>query len=78
MSANPASTTSTTPPHHLHHLHIQLLPTPPPPPGATWTQLLSNTGAYYFNGIDCFDETHCVFVGEGYADGASPGARVYV
>ena len=48
--------------------------------GATWTQLLSNTGAYYFNGIDCFDETSCVAVAEGFAqDGSTdPGAKVFV
>jgi len=47
--------------------------------GATWTSLFLDTGAFYFNGIDCFDETHCVAVGEGFGhDGStSPGARVY-
>lgn len=48
--------------------------------GKTWTNLISSTGDFYFNDVDCFDETHCVAVGEGYAaDGStSPGARVYV
>ena len=69
-------------------------PAPPPPPeagykaqivkstdgGQTWTSLFMDTGNFYFNGIDCFDDTHCVAVGEGFGqDGsASPGARVYV
>merc|ERR1712100_349829 len=37
-------------------------------------------GNYYFNDIHCIDETHCVAVGEGFAqDGsADPGARVFL
>jgi len=48
--------------------------------GETWTSLISDAGNFYFNDIDCFDETHCVAVGEGFGrDGsAAPGARVYV
>jgi photosystem II stability/assembly factor-like uncharacterized protein len=48
--------------------------------GATWKNLVADEGAFYFNQIDCLDETHCVAVGEGFGhDGStSPGARVYV
>lgn len=48
--------------------------------GKTWESLFFDQGNFYFNGIDCVDETHCVAVGEGFGhDGsASPGARVYV
>lgn len=47
--------------------------------GATWSKLFNSTGEFYFNEIDCFDETHCVAVGEGFGrDGStSPGVRVY-
>jgi len=48
--------------------------------GQTWTALLQSEGEFYFNDIDCADETTCVAVGEGFsADGStSPGARVYM
>jgi photosystem II stability/assembly factor-like uncharacterized protein len=48
--------------------------------GKTWSSLLFDEGAFYFNDIDCFNATLCVAVGEGFAqDGStSPGARVYV
>jgi len=47
--------------------------------GKTWESLFFDEGNFYFNDIDCFDETHCVAVGEGFAhDGSgAPGARVY-
>jgi len=47
--------------------------------GKTWKSLVSDAGNFYFNDIDCFDETTCVAAGEGFGqDGsASPGARVY-
>jgi photosystem II stability/assembly factor-like uncharacterized protein len=47
--------------------------------GATWKNLLSSTGEFYFNDIHCLDETHCVAVGEGFSNDGStnPGARVY-
>jgi hypothetical protein len=44
--------------------------------GATWTSVFAQNGTFYFNGIDCSDETHCVAVGES-DDGAAPGARIY-
>merc|ERR1711959_157249 len=46
--------------------------------GDTWKNLITDEGAFYFNDIHCIDETHCVAVGEGFAnDGsADPGARV--
>jgi hypothetical protein len=48
--------------------------------GETWTNLITDEGNYYFNDIHCIDETHCVAVGEGFAqDGsADPGARVFL
>jgi len=48
--------------------------------GKTWKNLIADKGAFYFNDIHCIDETHCVAVGEGFAnDGStSPGARVYL
>merc|ERR1719223_2498759 len=48
--------------------------------GKTWKNLIAERGTFYFKDIHCFDETHCVAVGEGFAkDGStSPGARVYV
>ena len=48
--------------------------------GQNWTNIISDEGNFYFNDIDCFDENHCVAVGEGFdKDGSkSPGARVYV
>ena len=48
--------------------------------GNTFKSLFNDEGNFYFNDIDCNDDTHCVAVGEGYAqDGSkSPGARVYV
>merc|ERR1712083_901059 len=48
--------------------------------GKTWKNLIADKGNFYFNDIHCIDDTHCVAVGEGFAnDGsASPGARVYL
>lgn len=48
--------------------------------GASWVSQLFDAGNFYFNGIDCIDEDHCVAVAEGFGqDGsAAPGARVYV
>merc|ERR1712176_199114 len=48
--------------------------------GKTWKNLIADKGKFYFNDIHCIDDTHCVAVGEGFAnDGSqSPGARVYV
>merc|ERR1712050_348422 len=48
--------------------------------GKTWKNLIADKGSFYFNDIHCIDDTHCVAVGEGFAnDGsANPGARVYV
>jgi len=47
--------------------------------GETWRNLITDEGAFYFNDIHCIDETHCVAVGEGFAEdnSTSPGARVY-
>eukprot|EP00854_Cymbomonas_tetramitiformis_P014327 gene14327-16942_t len=48
--------------------------------GKTWSSLFHSEGEFYFNDIDCIDDTTCVAVGEGYsADGSTaPGARVYI
>jgi hypothetical protein len=47
--------------------------------GKTWESLFFDEGNFYFNDIDCFDEDHCVAVGEGFPDdgSAAPGARIY-
>ncbi len=47
--------------------------------GASWTSLVTDEGRFYFNGIDCIDEIHCVAVAEGFGhDGSTaPGARVF-
>merc|ERR1712048_1104355 len=47
--------------------------------GATWKNLITDEGNFYFNDVHCADETHCIAVGEGFAkDGsANPGARIY-
>jgi photosystem II stability/assembly factor-like uncharacterized protein len=47
--------------------------------GQTWKNLISSKNKFYFNDIDCVDETHCVLVGEGFANDGSkePGARIY-
>ena len=48
--------------------------------GKTWKNLISEEGTYYFNDIDCIDDTHCIAIAEGFSDDGSnePGARVYV
>jgi photosystem II stability/assembly factor-like uncharacterized protein len=48
--------------------------------GDTWTNLITDEGNYYFNDVHCIDETHCIAVGEGFAqDGsADPGARIFL
>lgn len=46
--------------------------------GKTWKNLIADQGNYYFNDIHCIDETHCIAVGEGFADGKDPGARVFM
>jgi hypothetical protein len=48
--------------------------------GKTWKNLMADKGSFYFNDIHCIDDTHCVAVGEGFAQDGSenPGARVYV
>jgi len=43
--------------------------------GATWTSQFWTTD-FYFNGIDCEDETHCCVAGESDS-GNAPGARIY-
>jgi len=48
--------------------------------GSTWKNLITDEGNYYFNDVHCIDETHCIAVGEGFAqDGSSdPGARIFL
>ena len=47
--------------------------------GETWDLSYSNSGSFYFNGIDCCDENTCYAVAEGdtEAGSTSPGARVF-
>lgn len=44
--------------------------------GKTWEMLYSNKGSFYFNGIHCFSETHCVAVAEGHK-GTTPGMHIF-
>jgi photosystem II stability/assembly factor-like uncharacterized protein len=44
--------------------------------GQTWTSSFYNEGEFYFNGIDCADETHCCAVGESDS-GDRPGCRIW-
>jgi len=44
--------------------------------GKTWTSLFYDEGNFYFNEIDCADETHCCAVGEADTS-AIPGIRFY-
>jgi len=44
--------------------------------GKTWTSLFYDEGNFYFNEIDCADETHCCAVGEADTS-AAPGVRIY-
>jgi hypothetical protein len=46
--------------------------------GSSWTNLMNNTGNFYFNDIHCYDETNCVAVAEGFGEsGGETGARIY-
>ena len=47
--------------------------------GNHWKNLISEEGSYYFNDIDCIDDTHCIVIAEGFANDGSqePGARIY-
>jgi photosystem II stability/assembly factor-like uncharacterized protein len=45
--------------------------------GQTWTLMFNSTNDFYFNDINCWSEEVCIAVGEGFADGASPGGRIY-
>ena len=47
--------------------------------GKTWKVLKKDSGNYYYNQIDCFSETKCLAVAEGFeADGsASPGLHIH-
>lgn len=46
--------------------------------GKTWTVQYQKEGAneFYFNGIDCADETHCIAVGEADS-GTGAGSRIF-
>ncbi len=44
--------------------------------GATFTSVFYSTGEFYFNGIDCEDETHCCAVGEADS-GVRTGVRIW-
>jgi hypothetical protein len=46
--------------------------------GATWNVQYTNSGAFYFNDVHCASETVCIAVAEGFSDGTSPGARIFV
>jgi photosystem II stability/assembly factor-like uncharacterized protein len=44
--------------------------------GTTWKMLFEDQDHFYFNGIHCISETHCVAVGEGHASENS-GSYIY-
>ena len=45
--------------------------------GASWKVIFHSIGDYYFNNIDCFNETLCMAVAEGFAaDGGKGGCHV--
>lgn len=47
--------------------------------GKTWNVQFKNSGNYYYNQIDCFSETNCLAVAEGFANDGSgaPGAHIH-
>lgn len=45
--------------------------------GKTWTKVFQQDGEFYFNGIHCSSEMHCVAVAEGHHVD-KPGAHIYV
>jgi len=46
--------------------------------GKTFTTVFEEANTFYFNGIDCIDEMHCVVVGESNLESSVPGVRVYM
>lgn len=44
--------------------------------GATWKTLFTNQGTFYFNGIHCTSENHCIAAGEAHG-GSAPGGHIY-
>jgi len=45
--------------------------------GKTWKKVFQQDGSFYFNGIHCHDEEHCIAVAEGHHC-ANPGAHIFV
>ncbi len=48
--------------------------------GNTWIKQIASDNKYYFNAIDCCDETHCIAVAEGDQESGSnePGSRIFM
>eukprot|EP01084_Bolivina_argentea_P036225 67049_1 len=48
--------------------------------GNTWTRQYADDNRFYFNAIDCCDETHCIAVAEGDAESGSneSGTRIFM
>ena len=44
--------------------------------GKTFTKVFEQDGSFYFNGIHCHDEEHCIAVAEGHHC-ANPGAHIF-
>ena len=44
--------------------------------GKTWKNVFQQDGSFYFNGIHCHDEEHCIAVAEGH-NCANPGAHIF-
>ena len=45
--------------------------------GKTWEKVFQKDGSFYFNGIHCHSEDHCIAVAEGHHV-ANPGSYIYV
>lgn len=47
--------------------------------GKTWSVQFNHTGDYYYNQVDCFSETTCMAVAEGFENDGSgaPGAHIH-
>jgi photosystem II stability/assembly factor-like uncharacterized protein len=45
--------------------------------GKTWENVFQQDGSFYFNGIHCHDEEHCIAVAEGH-NCANPGAHIFI
>jgi len=45
--------------------------------GATWTTINTDTGNFYYNGIHCSDDDHCVVTAEAHGSVSAPGGHIF-